>query len=109
MAKEIFGIKAPEKECNDKKCPFHGDINVKKEFIKGTIINRDINNTATIEWYRYFPVYKYERFEKRRSKLRVHNPECINAKVGEEVMVARTRPLSKSKNHVIIKIINKEK
>jgi small subunit ribosomal protein S17 len=107
MVKEIFGIKAPEKECSDKKCPFHGEINVKKEFIRGKIISRDINNTATIEWFRSFPVYKYERFEKRRSRLRVHNPECINAQIGETVLVARTRPLSKSKNHVIINIIEK--
>ena len=42
----------------------------------------------------------------RRSRLRVHNPPAINAQIGQEVLVARTRPISKTKHHVIIKIFD---
>tara|TARA_Y100000310_G_C20666797_1_gene807969 strand:+ start:461 stop:808 length:348 start_codon:yes stop_codon:yes gene_type:complete len=108
MRKEILGVKAPEKECTDKKCPFHGEINVKKELLKGKIIKKDINGSATIEWQKTHQVQKYERYEVRRSRLRVHNPACIDAPLGVGVVVARTRPLSKVKNHVIIKILNQE-
>lgn len=109
MTKEIFGVKGSKKECTDKKCPFHGEINVKSELFKGCVVKKDINRSATIEWFRPFPVPKYERLETRRSRMRVHNPACIDADAGDEVLVARTRPLSKSKNHVVIKIIGRKR
>jgi len=107
MNTEILGVKAPQKECTDKKCPFHGEITVKKELFTGRIIKKDINRSATIEWFRPNYIAKYERYELKRSRLRVHNPACINAEVGQEVLVAKTRPLSKTKTHVIIQIKDK--
>jgi len=103
--KELFGAKAPEKACTDKKCPFHGEINVKKEFFRGKVIKKDINHSATIEWSKSFYVPKYERYEMRRSRMRVHNPPCLDAKIGQEVLAAKTRPMSKTKNHVIIQVL----
>jgi len=107
MKTEILGIKAPHKECTDKKCPFHGEITVKKELFSGKIIKKDINHSATIEWFRPNYIPKYERYELKRSRLRVHNPACLNAEIGQEVLVAKTRPLSKTKTHVIIQIKEK--
>ncbi len=108
MAKEIFGVKAPAKTCTDGKCPFHGSLNVKREFIKGVVVKKDINRSATIQWKRSVPVPKYERTAVRLSRLRVHNPACIDAKVGDNVLVARTRPISKTKNHIIIDVLGSE-
>ncbi len=106
MKKEILGFKAPTKECTDAKCPFHGQIIPKGELFRGKVIRKDINRSATIEWFRSQYLKKYERYEVRRSRMRVHNPACLNADVGQEVVVARTRPLSKTKNHVIIQVVN---
>ncbi|HIG92967.1 MAG: small subunit ribosomal protein S17 [archaeon GW2011_AR9] len=104
MNTEILGIPAPGKVCSDIKCPFHGKILVKNELLTGKVIKKDINHSATIEWFTQYHLPKYERFETRRSRMRVHNPACINATVGAMVIVARTRPLSKTKNHVIIQV-----
>ena len=93
---------APEKECIDQKCPFHGKITVKEEFYTGRLVKKDVHRSATIEWEKSRYVPKYERYEVRRKRLRVHNPSCINAQVGDLVLVAKTRPLSKTKHHVII-------
>ena len=109
MRTEILGVKAPLKECTDKKCPFHGEIVPKDEIFKGVVARKDINRSATIEWSRRIYVPKYERYETRRSRMRVHNPACLNAEVGEQVVAARTRPLSKTKNHVIISVLGKVK
>ena len=109
MKKEILGAKAPEKECTDSKCPFHGELNVKDELFRGKVVKKDINRSATIQWERSIYIKKYERYAVKRSRMRVHNPACIDAEVGQEVLVARTRPVSKTKNHVILSIINKEK
>jgi small subunit ribosomal protein S17 len=108
MKKEILGVKAPKNKCTDNKCPFHGLINVKNEPLKGTVVKKDISRSATIEWSKSHYVSKYERYELRRSRQRVHNPTCLNAEIGDEVLAVKTRPLSKTKNYVIIDIIKRE-
>ena len=103
----VLGVTAPPEACTDKKCPFHGEILVKRELYPGKVIKRDSNRSATIEWNRTYYVPKYERYELRRSRMRVHNPACLNAQIGQEVLVAKTRPLSKTKHHVIIQLQKK--
>ncbi len=105
----VLGITSPQQSCEDQKCPFHGNLFVKKELFRGVVVKKDSNRSATLEWNRPYYVPKYERYELRRSRLRTHNPSCLNAKVGEEVLVARTRPLSKTKHHVILKILGEKK
>ena len=86
MKQEQLGVKAPKKQCTNKKCPFHGQLNVKKELFRGTVVKRDAHHSATIEWKRPFYIPKYERYEVRKSRLRVHNPPCLGAQVGQEVI-----------------------
>lgn len=92
------------KDCNDKNCPFHGDIKLRKKSFSGMIIKKDVHKSATIEFSRAFYLPKFERYEKRRTRLRVHNPPCINAKVGDYVIVIECRPISKTKNFVIVEV-----
>ena len=47
--------------------------------------------------------------QKKRSRIKAHNPECINAKEGDVVKVSECKPLSKTKNFVIIEKLGKEK
>lgn len=111
--KEVLGIPAPKRAYDsqyyDRNCPFTGGLAVKKELQTGKVVKKDTNKSATIEWFRSYYVPKYERYETRRSRLRVHNPPCLDAQVGQTVLVARTRPISKTKNHVIIQIIEDKK
>ncbi len=106
MKSEILGVQIPPKNCTDNKCPFHGEITVKKELFRGKLIKKDVSHSATIEWSKPFFVPKFERYEVRRYRMRVHNPACVNAEIGEEVLVAKTRPLSKTKNHVILQVLH---
>ena len=92
-----------ENNCNDKKCPFHGSTRLRGLTLEGTIIKIDTHRTATFEKSRRFYVKKYERFERRRTRLHVHNPSCINAKKGDRVKIMECKPLSKTKKFVIIK------
>jgi small subunit ribosomal protein S17 len=95
-------------ECKDKKCPFHGKLRLRGRSFIGTIIASDVNKSATIEFIKKHYVQKYERFENRRTRLRVHNPPCINAKKNDKVKVVETRPISKSKHFVIVKNFGKD-
>lgn len=110
MKKQAVTRAAPPSQaaCADKKCPLHGALSVKSEEHKGMIIKKDSHNSATIEWERQFYLPKYERYERRRSRLHVHNPSCIASAVGDTVRVRRTRPLSKTKHFVIVEVLRRE-
>ena len=69
MTKNIgLNLEAPKEKCEDLKCPFHGEINVKPETFVGKVIKMDVSRTATIEWIRNVTVRKNERKDKRRSR-----------------------------------------
>ncbi len=95
-------VQAPKETCIDAHCPFHGDIKLRGRTFAGTIIKADTHKSATVEWPRQFYIRKFERYEQRRSRIRVHNPDCIKAKIGDKVRVAECRPISKTKHFVII-------
>lgn len=97
-------------ECNDVKCPIHGNVKVRGDILEGVVVSAKPKNTATVMIKRIKKVQKYERYKKERSKLHVHNPPCISAKEGDIVRIGETRKLSKTKNFVILeKILEKEK
>jgi len=90
-------------KCTDKHCKQHGSIAARGRTFSGIVIAAKMTKTATIQWEgkKYIP--KYERYEKRRTKIKAHNPACINAKEGDTVLVQECRPLSKTKNFIILK------
>ncbi len=89
--------------CTDDKCPFHGMLKVRGRIFSGTIASAKMRKTATLHLERREYVRKYQRYEKKLTKLKVHNPDCMAAKEGDNVTVAECRPLSKTKKFVIIK------
>ena len=95
-------LEIPKQKCNDVKCPFHGNLSVRGRKFTGIVVSTKMRKTAVIEFNRLHFLKKYERYEKRRTKLKIHNPECINAKDGDIVRVMECRPLSKTKNFVVI-------
>ncbi|MBI2101580.1 30S ribosomal protein S17 [Candidatus Woesearchaeota archaeon] len=104
-----MAAEAPKNKCSDAKCPYHGRLSVRGRHFTGIVISGRMRRTAVIEFERLHFLRKYERYEKRRTKMNVHNPDCINAKEGDLVGVVECRPLSKTKNFVIIRKLGVEK
>ncbi len=98
-----IGIKSPRKSCNDKKCPFHGISKLRGSSFDGEVISKDTHRTTVVEWNKIVKVKKYERFENRRTKVKAHNPTCVNAQLGDKVKIVECRPLSKTKKFIIVK------
>ena len=107
--KKQVGIEVdfPKEDCNDKKCPFHGTTKVRGRIFSGKVSSKNTHRSAVVEWQRQIKLKKYERTAKKRSKVQVHNPACIDAQLGDEVLIAETRPISKTKKFVILKINKK--
>ena len=98
-------VKFPEKECTDANCPFHGRLKIRGMEFVGEIKRLSAQKTAVIQWDRFFYLPKYERYEKRRSRVNAHVPPCLNLKIGDHVRIVECRPLSKTKNFVVVEVI----
>ncbi len=100
-------LEAPSVQCDDKKCPYHGNVTVRGQIFVGKVISDRMQRTVTIlrEGVRYVP--KYERYMRVSYKLHAHNPPCINAKVGDIVLVGETRKLAKTVSFVVLKILKR--
>jgi small subunit ribosomal protein S17 len=97
-----INVKTPEGTCDDRHCVFHGDLKIRGRSFVGNVVKSVAQKSAVVQWSRLMFIPKYQRYEKRRSKLQVHNPPCINAKVGDKVRIVETRPISKLKNFIIV-------
>ena len=95
-------VKEPAKACDDMHCPFHNGFKVKGRVFTGTITKLSGTKTASLEFLRQYYLQKYERFEKRKTRIHVHNTPCISLKIGDVVKVMECRPISKMKNFVVI-------
>ncbi len=106
MKKNIgIDVKEPKAKCKDINCPYHGKLSLRGRTFVGTVKAAKAHKTATIEWDRIKYIRKYERYEKRKSAVKAHNPECINAKAGDKVKIMECRPLSKTKKFVIVEVM----
>ena len=111
MKKDLLDIgipvQSPTLKCNDIHCAFHGFIKVRGRIFVGTVVRSVLHKTATIEFQRQYYLQKYERFEKRRTRLKAHVPTCIEIKKGDRIKIMETRPISKTKNFVAVEILKK--
>ena len=97
-----LNVKPPQKECSDLECPFHGELPVRGRVITGKVVSSRAQKTVIVEkqYQHYIP--KYERYERRHSRIAAYNPECIAAKEGDVVTIVECRPLSKTKSFVVV-------
>ncbi|MAF35167.1 30S ribosomal protein S17 [Candidatus Woesearchaeota archaeon] len=75
----------------------------------GTVLSAKMANTVTVEWTRVRFVTKYERYEKRRTRVKAHNPKEIDAKKGDIVRIMETKPISKTKHFIVIEKLGQAK
>jgi len=103
MKRDIgIDVKEPDRECDDVNCPFHGKLPVRGQIIEGVVVSDKAEKTVVVQRTYMKKIRKYERYEKRRSKIHAHNPPCIAAKAGDVVKIMECRPLSKTKSFVVV-------
>ncbi|MEX2684939.1 MAG: 30S ribosomal protein S17 [Candidatus Sigynarchaeota archaeon] len=105
MAARNIGVAVsttPSKACNDKHCPYHGQISLRGRIYEGVVTSTKMQRTVTIRRDFLFKVKKYNRYERRNSKQSVHCPPCIDVAVGDTVVFMETRKISKTVASVII-------
>jgi len=102
-------VKPPQKECNDKNCPFHGNLKVRGQILEGVVVSAKMQRTVVVRRDYLHYNKKYERYEKRMSKYHVHAPDCLEIKEGDRIRFMECRPLSKTVSFVAIENLGGEK
>ena len=100
--------KSPKKPCDDRNCPYHGELSVRRKFLDGRVVSAKMTRTVTVErdYLRY--VKKYTRYEKRRSRIMAHSPPCLEIHEGDRVKIAECRPISKEVAFVVVERLTAE-
>jgi small subunit ribosomal protein S17 len=102
---------APAMNCEDNFCPFHGNRKLK---LRGRIfegrVTKKLHGRVTIQFERMLKIPKYERYEKRKTKIHARLPSCMEHDVseGDLIQIGETRPISKMIHFVVTKIILKK-
>ena len=99
-------------DCKDRLCPVHGDrkLKMRGRTFEGVVVKK-LPGKVTIQFERMLKLPKYERYEKRRTKIHARLPDCMkdDVDVGDLIQIAETRPISKMIHCVVSKIVRKVK
>lgn len=87
---------------NEKIYPVRGVV------FQAIVVRQKTPKTAVVEREIVEKVPKFERRLIKRVRTIVHVPDGINVFVGDLVQVGETRKISKTKNFVVISVLNKK-
>ena len=100
--------KSKSREANEKKAKVVATAKVasRGRSFEGIVIKK-FAKRVVIELERTIYVPKYERYQRKRSKLHARIPEDMEVSVGDLIRIQECRPLSKIIHFVIVKILKK--
>jgi small subunit ribosomal protein S17 len=102
-------LKKPKKTCEDRNCPFHGQLSVRGRVFEGVVASAKMDKTVIVrhDYLQYIP--KFKRYERRHSRIPAHNPPCLDVKEGDRVKIAECHPISKTVSFVVIEKLEEAK
>lgn len=97
-------VRAPSRDPapGDRLNPFNGSLPVRGSVIVGTVVTSKMLGTCVVEKQHQRLVEKFERYEKRTRRYPAHIPSNIDVHVGDQVVIAECRPISKTVNFVVV-------
>ncbi|QGR18927.1 30S ribosomal protein S17 [Stygiolobus azoricus] len=98
----IEGVEVPSKVCDDQNCPYHGSLRVRGLILDGILIKFRAMRAGVVEREYLYYNTKYKRYERRRSRIHVHIPPCLDVKEGDKVIIGESRPIAKSVSFVVL-------
>ena len=102
-------FKKPKNACEDRNCPYHGELAVRGRVLEGVVHTSKMDKTVIVD--RKFLQFssKFVRYERRHGHIPSHNPPCIDVKEGDRVKIAECRPVSKTVSFVVVEKLGEEK
>jgi len=78
----------------------------RRKRIVGTVVGNKMSKTIVVEVARLLKHPKYGKYIRRSSIYKAHD-ENSTAKMGDTVEIIETRPISKTKNAKLVRVIDK--
>lgn len=72
----------------------------------GTVMSNAMDKTVVVLVERLINHPKYRKFIRRRNKFKAHDAQSACG-IGDKVLIEESRPLSKSKRWVVVKVLEK--
>ena len=106
----IPGVNAPKEICDDINCPFHGTLKIRGRILQGVIAKKNTKNSVIIRRDYVQFIRKYQRYERRNTRIAAHLPPCLNnqVEVGDLVKIGECRPISKTKAFCVIQKLERK-
>lgn len=95
--------------CTDENCPSHGSLKTRGQVFDGIVIADKMSKTVTVEWPFLRYLHKYQRYLKKRTHVKAHNPPCLSVKTGDSVRIVECRPISKTVKFVVMEKLSGDK
>lgn len=102
MSAAGLDVPSPKKKCDDVRCPFHGNLKVRGRLLTGRAVSTAGKSFVVVQMEYLHMVGKFNRGERRRSRVSAHLPPCMSVGEGDTVTVGECRPLSKSISFVVV-------
>ena len=110
MIKKVEKKIEKETACKDRLCPKHGNkkLKMRGRMFQGKVV-KVLPGRVSISFERMLKLPKYERFEKRKTKIHARLPDCMQNEVavGDLIEIAETRPISKMIHFVVSRVVRK--
>ena len=99
-------VKEPKKKPveNEGNNPFNGSLSIRGKIFEGIVINAKAKGTVVIERESLIDFTKFKRFGRSKNKIHAHVPSNIDIQVGDYVVAAECRPISKSVSFVVVEV-----
>ena len=82
------------------------DVRGKRKTREGVVVSDKMDKTVVVEVQRLIQHKKYKKRLKRRSKIKAHD-ETNQCGIGDRVLIAETRPLSRAKRWAVRAVLEK--
>ena len=102
MSTAGLSVVPPKRSCDDQSCPFHGHVKVRGRLLTGRVVSTAGKSFVVIQMEYLHKVSKFNRSERRRSRLNAHLSPCLDVKEGDTATIAECRPLSKTISFVVV-------
>ena len=102
MSAAGLDVPVPENGCEDERCPFHGNLKVRGRLLSGRAVSTAGRGFVVVEMEYLHMVRKFNRGERRRSRVTAHLPPCIEVLEGDIVTIGECRPISKTISFVVV-------
>lgn len=78
----------------------------RRQTVIGTVVSDKMTKTIVVERERRVKHPLYKKYMRRTTRLVAHDAEDT-ARIGDEVELAQTRPLSKTKNWRLVRVVRR--